>query len=78
MSMLLVGLQIIFSDLSYVSGWDISSYFISFIVWIVDIGQISVNVAFIIALIIKFTFNVLFLSIVFSNPHDYQIFGYNV
>ena len=38
-SLLLVGLQITFSDLSYVSGLDIlSSYFISFIIWIADIG----------------------------------------
>ena len=56
MSLLLVGLQITFSDLPYVSGLDISSYFISFIVWIADIGQVSVNVTLIIALIINFTF----------------------
>ena len=57
MSLLLVGLLITFSDLSYVSGLDIlSSYFISFIVWIADIGQVSVNVTLIIALIINFTF----------------------
>ena len=47
---------ITFSDLSYVSGLDISSYFISFIIWIADIGQVSVNVTLIIALIIDFTF----------------------
>ena len=47
----------IFSDLSYVSSLDIlSSYFISFIVWIADIGQVDVNVILIIALIINFTF----------------------
>ena len=56
MSLLLVGLQITFSDLPYVSGLDISSYFISFIVWIADIGQLSVNVTLIIALIIIYTF----------------------
>ena len=65
MSLVLVGLQIIFSDLPYVSGLDIlSSYLISFIVWIADIGQVSANVTLIIALVINFTFNVL-LSIVF-------------
>ena len=65
MPLLLVGLQITFSDFSYVSSLDIlSSYFISFIVWIADIGQVSVNVTLIIALVINFTFNVL-LSIVF-------------
>ena len=47
----------IFSDLSYASSLDILSYyFISFIVWIADIGQVSVNVTLIIALIISFTF----------------------
>ena len=57
MSLLLSWFQITFSDLSYVSGLDIlSSYFISFIVWIADIGQVSVNVTLIIALIINFTF----------------------
>ena len=57
MSLLLSWFTITFSDLSYVSGLDIlPSYFISFIVWIADIGQASVDVTLIIALIINFTF----------------------
>ena len=56
MSLLLVGLQITFSDLPYVSGLDISSYFISFIASIADTEQLSVNVTLIIALIIIYTF----------------------
>ena len=57
MSLLLVGLQIIFNDLSYVSGLEIlSSYLISLMVWIADIGQVSVNVTLLIALIINLTF----------------------
>ena len=55
MSLLLSWFTVTFSDLSYVSGSDIS-YFISFIIWIADIGQVSVNVTLIIALIINFTF----------------------
>ena len=48
---------ITFSNLPYDSGVDIlSSYFISFVVSIADIRQVSVNVTLIIALIIKFTF----------------------
>ena len=39
----------------HVSDLDISSYFISFIVWIADVGQVCVNVTLIIALIINFT-----------------------
>ena len=60
MSLLLVGLQITFSDLPYVSGLDISSYFISFIVWIANIGQLSVNVTLIIALIIIYIYFLMF------------------
>ena len=57
MSLLLSWFTITFSDLSYVSGLDIlPSYFISFIVWIADIGHVSVDVTLIIALIINFTF----------------------
>ena len=41
----------------------LSSYFISFIVWISDIGQVSVNVTLIIALIINFTFLIYFYSL---------------
>ena len=41
----------------------LSSYFISFIVWISDIGQVSVNVTLIIALIINFTFSIYFHSL---------------
>ena len=60
MSLLSVGLQITFSDLPYVSGLDISSYFISFIVWIANIGQFSVNVTLIIALIIIYIYFLMF------------------
>ena len=45
-------------------GLDIlSSYFISFIVWISDIGQVSVNITLITALIINFTFLIYFYSL---------------
>ena len=60
MSLLSVGLQITFSDLPYVSSLDISSYFISFIVWIANIGQLSVNVTLIIALIIIYIYFLMF------------------
>ena len=53
MSLLLFDLQISLSDLSYVNGSDIlSSYFISPVFWIADIGQVRVNVT----LLINFTF----------------------
>ena len=61
------------NHLLYVSGLDIlSSYFISFIVWIVDIGQVNANVTLIIVLIINFTFQCTFIQC-FYNHHNYQI-----
>ena len=78
MSLLLVGLQIAFIDLSYVSDLAIlSSYFISFVVWTAEIGQVSVNVTLIIALIINFTFKCTFIYC-FYNHHDYQILEHHV
>ena len=59
-----------FSDLSCVSDLDIlSSYFISFIVWIADIGQVNVNVSLVIVACV-------FIHC-FYNHHDYQILDYH-
>ena len=65
----------IFSNFSCFSGLDIlSSYFISFIVRMADIGQVKANITLIIALIINITFSTHFNS----NHHDYIILDYHV
>ena len=64
------------TDLSNISNPN-NSFSFSFIIWIADIGQVSVNVTLIIALIIHFTFLCTFIHC-FYNHHDNQILDYHV